>query len=191
MSITLLRYNNYTSLNSASERASKKRTRNRPLFCGVTGWTNDRWLNGKRYIDDPVLRTHPTNQKQCQCHMCWDFTCTPLGWARRDGRCWVMGNWSWRDKRRMTRKIGCCRPSGSSVTSTSHATGESPSANASEWCDPRVYFSPFTLPEVCTPRDLWRVLRWPSASSRSRLHNYDASRTCCARNDTFHQTCST
>ena len=41
------------------------------------------------------------------------------------------------------------------------------------------------------PRDLWRVLRWPSANSRSRLHNYDASRTCCARNDTFHQTCST
>ena len=36
MSITLLRY---TSLNSASERASKNRTRNRPMFCDVCGGT--------------------------------------------------------------------------------------------------------------------------------------------------------
>ena len=39
MSITLLRY---TSLNSASERASKKRPRNKPMFCDVTGWTVER-----------------------------------------------------------------------------------------------------------------------------------------------------
>ena len=36
MSITLLRY---TSLNSASERASKNRTRIRPMFCDVCGGT--------------------------------------------------------------------------------------------------------------------------------------------------------
>ena len=36
MSITLLRY---TSLNSASERASKNRTRYRPMFCDVCGGT--------------------------------------------------------------------------------------------------------------------------------------------------------
>ena len=36
MSITLLRY---TSLNSARERASKNRTRNRPMFCDVCGGT--------------------------------------------------------------------------------------------------------------------------------------------------------
>ena len=36
MSITLLRY---TSLNSASERASKNRTRIRPMFCDVSGGT--------------------------------------------------------------------------------------------------------------------------------------------------------
>ena len=37
MSITLLRY---TSLNSASERASKNRTRIRPMFCDVSGGTH-------------------------------------------------------------------------------------------------------------------------------------------------------
>ena len=39
MSITLLIYILYTSLNSASERASKNRTRNRPMFCDVSGGT--------------------------------------------------------------------------------------------------------------------------------------------------------
>ena len=42
MSITLLRY---TSLNSASERTSINRTRNRPMFCDVCGGTAHSYIS--------------------------------------------------------------------------------------------------------------------------------------------------